>query len=135
MRISRVCLGWMMAAAIPALAAAQATAPAAPATAQKPSEAEDKDRTVAGGGVTVPGWTGKVDAKATAAGMTRPSAIWECTRRRRTSSPRAPRAGLRSRCSTDAAERRAGGGPTYLAIQPQPPVVGRRAVRSPSRAR
>ncbi len=70
MRISRVCLGWMMAAAIPALAAAQATAPAAPATAQKPSEAEDKDRTVAGGGVTVPGWTGKVDAKATAAGMT-----------------------------------------------------------------
>ena len=70
MRISRVCLGWMMAAAIPALAAAQATAPAAPAAAQKPSEAEDKDRAVAGGGVTVPGWTGKVDAKATAAGMT-----------------------------------------------------------------
>jgi len=60
----------MMAAAIPALAAAQATAPAAPATAQKPSEAEDKDRTVAGGGVMVPGWTGKVDAKGAASGLT-----------------------------------------------------------------
>src|SRR4029450_4537482 len=58
-----MCLGWVMSAPIPALAAAQATAP-------KPSEAEDKDRAVAGGGITVPGWTGKVDAKGTAAGMT-----------------------------------------------------------------
>ncbi len=63
MRISRVCLGWVMAIALPAAAAAQATAP-------KPSEAEDKDRAVAGGGITVPGWTGKVDAKGTAAGLT-----------------------------------------------------------------
>jgi hypothetical protein len=68
MRISRVCLGWMMAAALPALAAAQATAPAT-APAAKPSEAEDKDRAVAGGGITVPGWTGKVDAKGAAAGL------------------------------------------------------------------
>src|SRR5436190_15311973 len=71
MRISRVCLGWIMAAAIPTLAAAQATAPAtAPTAPQKPSEAEDKDRTVAGGGISVPGWTGKVDAKGAAAGLT-----------------------------------------------------------------
>ena len=71
MRISRVCLGWIMAAAIPTLAAAQATAPAtAPTAPQKPSEAEDKDRTVAGGGISVPGWTGKVDAKGAAAGVT-----------------------------------------------------------------
>ena len=76
MRISRVCVGWMMAAAIPALAAAQTPAPApppatAPTTAPaKPSEAEDKDRAVAGGGITCAGWTGKVDAKGTAAGLT-----------------------------------------------------------------
>jgi len=63
MRISRVTLCWAMTMAIPVLAAAQATAP-------KPSEAEDKDRAVAGGGITVAGWTGKVDAKGTAAGLT-----------------------------------------------------------------
>jgi len=62
MRISRVCLGWTLAMALPALAAAQATAP-------KPSEAEDKDRSVAGGGITAAGWTGKVDAKGAAAGL------------------------------------------------------------------
>src|SRR5688572_12026909 len=73
MRISRVCLGWVMAAAIPALAAAQATAPATapkPSEGQKPSEADDKDRAVAGGGIMAAGWTGKVDAKGTAAGLT-----------------------------------------------------------------
>src|SRR4029079_10704038 len=37
---------------------------------RNPSEAEARDRSVAGGGVTVPGWTGKVDAKGTAAGLT-----------------------------------------------------------------
>jgi len=36
----------------------------------KPSEAEDKDRAVAGGGVKVPGWTGKVDSKSAAQGRT-----------------------------------------------------------------
>ena len=66
MRISRVCLVAAAAVLIPALARAQAT-PAAPA---KPSEAEDKDRAIAGGGVSVPGWTGKVDAKSAAQGRT-----------------------------------------------------------------
>src|SRR4029450_12329322 len=61
MRISRICLGWTMALALPALVGAQA--------APKPSEAEDKDRAVAGGGISVPGWTGKVDAKAAGQGM------------------------------------------------------------------
>jgi hypothetical protein len=63
MRISRVCLAAAAAVLLPTLALAQA----APA---KPSEAEDKDRAVAGGGVSVPGWTGKVDAKSAAQGRT-----------------------------------------------------------------
>ena len=69
MRISRVCLVWTLAMAVPALAAAQAPAPK-PSETPKPSEAEDKDRAVAGGGITAPGWAGKVDAKGTAAGLT-----------------------------------------------------------------
>jgi len=63
MRISRVCLVAAAAVLLPALAMAQATPP-------KPSEAEDKDRAVAGGGVKVPGWTGKVDSKSAAQGRT-----------------------------------------------------------------
>ena len=63
MRISRVCLVAAAAVLLPALALAQATPP-------KPSEAEDKDRAVAGGGVKVPGWTGKVDSKSAAQGRT-----------------------------------------------------------------
>jgi hypothetical protein len=63
MRISRVCLAAAAAVLIPTLALAQATPP-------KPSEAEDKDRAVAGGGVKVPGWTGKVDARSAAQGRT-----------------------------------------------------------------
>ncbi|MFL5331815.1 MAG: hypothetical protein ACJ8H8_01245 [Geminicoccaceae bacterium] len=70
MRISRVCLS-LWAVLLPSLAVAQATAPQTPpASTAKPSEAEDKDRTVAGGGVTAPGWTGKIDAKAAGQGMT-----------------------------------------------------------------
>jgi hypothetical protein len=61
MRISRVCLSLTVALALPALVGAQA--------APKPSEAEDKDRAVAGGGITVPGWTGKVDAKGLGQGL------------------------------------------------------------------
>jgi len=63
MRISRVCLVAAAAVLLPTLAMAQATPP-------KPSEAEDKDRAVAGGGVKVPGWTGKVDSKSAAQGRT-----------------------------------------------------------------
>jgi len=63
MRISRVCLVAAAAVLLPTMAMAQATPP-------KPSEAEDKDRAVAGGGVKVPGWTGKVDSKSAAQGRT-----------------------------------------------------------------
>jgi hypothetical protein len=71
MRISRLCLGLAAVGALAATAAAQGRAPQVPtaAPAQKPSEAEDKDRAVAGGGISVPGWQGKVDAKAAASGM------------------------------------------------------------------
>jgi hypothetical protein len=58
-----VCLTAAAAVLLPALTLAQAP----PA---KPSEAEDKDRAVAGGGVTAPGWTGVVDAKSVAQGRT-----------------------------------------------------------------
>jgi hypothetical protein len=63
MRISRVCLAAAAAVLLPTLALAQATPP-------KPSEAEDKDRAVADGGIKVPGWTGKVDSKSAAQGRT-----------------------------------------------------------------
>jgi hypothetical protein len=62
MRISRVCLAAAVAVLLPKLALAQTPAPQA-------SPAEDKDRAVAGGGITVPGWTGKVDAKAAGQGL------------------------------------------------------------------
>jgi hypothetical protein len=70
MRISRVCLG-LTAVLLPSLAVAQAAAPQTPpsASAPKASEAEDKDRAVAGGGIKAAGWTGKVDAKAAGQGM------------------------------------------------------------------
>ena len=37
---------------------------------EKPSTPMEASRGVAGGGVSVPGWTGKIDAKEEAAGMT-----------------------------------------------------------------
>jgi hypothetical protein len=74
MRISRVCLGLVAAALIPSLASAQAPAapqaPTPPAAPKPPSEAEDKDRAVAGGGITAAGWTGKVDVKSAGQGRT-----------------------------------------------------------------
>lgn len=73
MRMSRLCLG-MAAVLLPTVAFAQATPPAqppaTPASQAKPSEAEDKDRKVAGGGIMAAGWQGKVDAKGTAQGLT-----------------------------------------------------------------
>jgi hypothetical protein len=62
----------MAAVVLPSLAFAQAPPPqpaAAPASQAKPSEAEDKDRKVAGGGIMAAGWQGKVDAKGVSQGL------------------------------------------------------------------
>jgi hypothetical protein len=56
----RVCRAMLMAAGVTLVAASTAAAQAQ----------QDADRKVAGGGVTVEGWTGAVDAKAAAQGLT-----------------------------------------------------------------